>query len=235
MSKTIEVIEPTAIDRFHAEHPEVREVREAQIAEIGELVAHLREKFKPFIVDFFADNAQPLWLVGIKVAEFCDGLPGKELTPDFYRQFVFVDSRGQTISLWLLCELCKLGRKFPNGIDKTFSVTDLWRQLPMMFGEQEQLELRSDKPEPTHKVMQTAYEWIRTFHVRRLEEREQLEQQLAALEANPIYGDFSELHKRRPDFHFELCKKLNAAEEECELETKAIQAALKKLGDSTAR
>lgn len=207
-----EVVAATPVELYHAQHPEVRRLRETQIAEIGELIGDLREKFKPLIKEFFADHAQPLWIVAMKIAEFCDGLPGRELTEDLYRQFVFTDANGQTISRWLLCELCKLGRKFPNGIDKTFSVTDLWRQLPMMFGEQEQLKLTNgDKPKSETKMPDNPFDYFRTIHVRATEDKDATAKYLEAFAANPQFGDFATLSDRRPELHFEMHKKLSEA------------------------
>jgi hypothetical protein len=220
----------SAVEEFHQAHPEVRRLREEQIREIGGLVGDLRFTFEPLIKEFFTHNAQPIWVAAIKVAEFCDGLPSKELTIDLYRQFVFLDNRGQTISHWLLLELCKLGRKFPNGVDKTFSVTDLWRQLPKLLGDQQDLKLISDPLEPKTKPPQSPYEYFRTLLAKCREEKEEIECQATYFKNNPQFGDFSTLKERRPELHFELEKKLSDILKAKMDEIETIRGILKSMG-----
>lgn len=218
------VIKNTAIAMFHAEHPEVGRVRQAQVLEIGGLIGTLRAQIEPLVKKFFSENMKPIWEVGIKVAEFVDGLPGKELTEDLYRQFVFLDGRGQTISHYLLVRLCQIGRKFPNGVDETFDVHNLWRQMPILFGEQEQLKL-SNGAAPRNKTPEmNPYQWLRDYNVRCLADRQEQAQQLAAFRANPQFGDFTTLKSRRPELHAELRQKLIAG-------ANARSAELKELHD----
>jgi hypothetical protein len=223
----------TAVAFFHAAHPEVKSVQEAQIREFCPMIGQFVDFIRPVIKQVVESNAQPIWEIGMKVATFIDTTPckGKELSEDLYRQYVFLDAHGNTISRDMLNWFARIARKFPAGVDKTFSALEVWRDLPNKFGEQKALPLTGE-PEPAKdKPMPFGpYDYFRTYYIHCQEESAATAKWLAAFKENPQYGDFGTLKQRRPDLHFEMHKKLGDAVAARLKDVEALKSALDEMG-----
>lgn len=198
--------------QYLATHPEEAAHQKAALEQIGRDIAELKDGIGATVVEFFKSNHKTLWQIGVKIAEFIDTLPGKDLTVDFYEQMKadFVDARQRPIERHLLIFLAGIARRYPDGVIPTFEINNFWRQLPLQFAEEPDLKLISEKP-GAGRVPSNPYLFLAEYHVACAKQRTELVETVKAFRENPQFGDFSTLRERRPDLHAELVEKFRTA------------------------
>lgn len=192
---------------FLESHPEARALQTAALAAIAEAMTGITDKFGQTIKDFVASNGRELWEAGVKIADFIETLPGRELSVDFYEQLraEFVDQRGRPIRHDILVWLASIARKYPDGKIETFKVIEMWRDMVFYFAEEKNLKLLTDKPrEPVRSPSNPYLDVFAVIHTKAAHEHRELDEAVKAFRENPQFGDFHTLKERRLDLYQEL-------------------------------
>lgn len=172
MSKPTVEIEAATTEEIHpranylAAHPDLARVDAENIHEIIERFTAFRDRIAPVVVEFFDTNKDEVWEVAVLVRNWIDTLPGKHLTPDFYRYYSvkFIDRHGQSLSHSLLEWLESLARKYPDGVPPARALLTLWEQLPLKIMPPEDFKLATEtvvrNPVPKKSAWEKVTDWM---------------------------------------------------------------------------